>query len=147
LVVQIAGGQMQIPPQAPIIVFVVEDEMLIRELICPALEEAGFGVLTASSGEEAMGILEAKDGTLIRALVTDIDLGTDTRGWDIARRARELHPSMPVVYITGGGAEEWSANGVPNSVLIAKPFAPAQVVTAVSQLLNAAPPPDPTMTS
>jgi hypothetical protein len=44
-----------------------------------------------------------------------------------------------VVYVTGAAAAEWSSKGVPNSLIIQKPFAPAQVVTAVSQLLNAPP--------
>jgi hypothetical protein len=39
--------------------------------------------------------------------------------------------------MTGAAAEEWGAHGVPNSILLTKPFAPAQLVTAVSQLLNA----------
>ena len=43
---------------------------------------------------------------------------------------------MPVVYTTAQTAEDWAAHGVPNSVHITKPFAPVQVVTAVSHLLN-----------
>jgi hypothetical protein len=42
--------------------------------------------------------------------------------------------------MTGAAAADWSANGVPKSILLNKPFAPAQIVTAVSQLLNASPP-------
>ena len=38
--------------------------------------------------------------------------------------------------MTGGHAEAWKSQGVPNSILIEKPFAPAQLITAVSQLLN-----------
>ncbi|MFK4507205.1 hypothetical protein ABIF81_002383 [Bradyrhizobium daqingense] len=38
-------------------------------------------------------------------------------------------------------ADEWPSHGVPNSVLLHKPFAPAQIVTALAQLLNQAPPP------
>jgi CheY-like chemotaxis protein len=48
--------------------------------------------------------------------------------------------SVPVVYITGATAHEWATQGVPNSMLLTKPFAPAQLVTAVSQLLNAGTP-------
>jgi DNA-binding response OmpR family regulator len=128
------------PTGAPLVVLVVEDEALIHELIGSALEDGGFAVLAAANGNEALGLLE-EDKTPIRALVTDIDLGTKTTGWDVAKRARELHPEIPVVYITGGSADEWSANGVPNSVLITKPFAPVQIVTAVSNLLNGASPP------
>ena len=73
-------------------------------------------------------------------LVLDIKLGTDgIKGWDVARRARAVNPALPVVYITGGNADEWSVHGVPDSILLNKPFAPAQLVTAVAQLLNSAP--------
>jgi hypothetical protein len=40
--------------------------------------------------------------------------------------------------MTGDAADEWASKGVPESILLHKPFAPAQLVTAVSQLLNAA---------
>jgi hypothetical protein len=42
--------------------------------------------------------------------------------------------------MSGVHADEWASKGVPNSVMLAKPFAPAQLVTAVSQLLNTLPP-------
>jgi CheY-like chemotaxis protein len=72
-----------------------------------------------------------------RVLVIDIKPGKDRiRGWDVARRARAINPDLPVVYITGANADEWAVQGVPNSVLLNKPFAPAQLITAVSQLLN-----------
>jgi hypothetical protein len=45
--------------------------------------------------------------------------------------------------MSGSNAEDWASKGVPHSVMLAKPFAPAQLVTAVSQLLNAAPPTTP----
>jgi DNA-binding response OmpR family regulator len=70
-----------------------------------------------------------------------VDLRGELTGWDVARRAREIFPNMPVVYMTGAAADQWPSHGVPNSVLLQKPFAPAQVVTAISQLLNQAPPP------
>ena len=72
-----------------------------------------------------------------RALVTDINLGKNgMTGWDVARRAREINPSFPVVYMSGDSAEDWASMGVPESIMLSKPFAPAQLVTAVSQLLN-----------
>jgi DNA-binding response OmpR family regulator len=124
---------------APLIVFVVEDEELVRQLVAPSLEEAGYGIIEATGGEEALLILQKPESQAIRALVTDVDLGGKVTGWDVAHRAREINPSVAVVYMTGGSADQWSANGVPNSILITKPFAPAQVVTAVSQLLNTPP--------
>ena len=85
---------------------------------------------------QAISALEAPAANFC-ALITDIRLGRgEPTGWDIARRARELSPTLPVIYMTGDGAGDYPANGVPNSVLLCKPFAPAQVVTAVAQLLN-----------
>jgi CheY-like chemotaxis protein len=123
--------------QSPLVVFVVEDDSLIQPLLVDPLEEAGHRVLVASSGSEAITLLENQEAGSIRALVTDVKLGPSSpSGWDVARRAREVHPDIPVEYVTGDSANEWSSQGVPNSVLITKPFAPAQIITAVSQLIN-----------
>jgi CheY-like chemotaxis protein len=120
-----------------ILVLIVEDEALIQDLLHAPLAEGGYAVATASSGEDAVAMLEAK-GAGYNALITDVNLGREAlTGWEVATRARELNPTLPVVYMTGDGGGEWAAKGVPNSVLLLKPFAPAQAVTAVSQLLNA----------
>lgn len=71
-----------------------------------------------------------------RALVTDINLRGRLSGWDAARRVREIVPDLPVIYMTGAAGDQWPSQGVPGSILLAKPFAPAQLVTAVSQLLT-----------
>jgi hypothetical protein len=44
---------------------------------------------------------------------------------------------LPVVYVTSMAAEQWTSQGVPDSILIQKPFAPDRITTAISQLLNA----------
>ena len=120
--------------QEALIILVVEDDQSIQSIVEEALSDGGFEPAVASSGEEALTLLgESK----YRVLVVDIKLGKDRiRGWDVARRARAINPGLPVVYITGANADEWAVQGVPNSVLLTKPFAPAQLVTAVSNLLN-----------
>ena len=120
-----------------ITVLIVDDETLIHPTLQDVLEDGGFATATASTPDNAIAMLEA-EGQAYSALVTDINLGAKLTGWDIARRAREINPDIPVVYMTGFADNEWPANGVPNSVLLTKPFAGAQLVTAVSQLLNAA---------
>ena len=115
-------------------ILVVEDDQSIQSFVEEALSDGGFEPAIASSGEEALTLLR---GSRYRVLVIDIRLGKDRiRGWDVARRARAINPELPVVYITGADADEWAVQGVPNSILLTKPFAPAQLVTAVSQLLN-----------
>ena len=58
------------------------------------------------------------------------------KGWEIARLVRQIDPAFPIVYMTGAAADDWASEGVPSSILLKKPLAPAQLVTAVSQLLN-----------
>ena len=121
-----------------VLIFLVEDELAIQDVIEIALEEADYAVAKASSGEEAIKMLEA-NGADYRALITDVNLTPKgLTGWDVAKRAREVTAELPVVYMTGDSAQEWTSHGVSNSVLVPKPFATAQVVTAVSQLINAA---------
>jgi CheY-like chemotaxis protein len=104
------------------------------------LTEGGFGSEILSSGEEALTLF--KGGTKdYKALVTDVTLKGRLDGWEVARQIREIDPAFPVVYMTGAAPQEWGSQGVPNSILLEKPFAPAQLVTAVSQLLNAGSPP------
>jgi two-component system OmpR family response regulator len=116
-------------------VFVVDDEALILLTIEHALEDGGFDHRTAMSGEEANSLF-AEHGETCRALITDVNLGGDVTGWDVARNARERFPNLPVVYVTGDSAHEWAAHGVPNSILVGKPFVAAQIVNAVATLLN-----------
>ena len=121
------------------LILVVEDDQAIQGIVEDALSEGGFEVAIAASGEEAATLLIGNKGQY-HALVTDIGLRGRSDGWQFARRAREINPDFPVVYMSGKHAEEWASKGVPNSIMLAKPFAPAQLVTAVSQLLNSAPP-------
>ncbi len=52
------------------------------------------------------------------------------------RRSHHSLGNPPDVFLTAASADKWASEGVPNSVLLTKPFAPAQLVTAISQLLN-----------
>jgi DNA-binding response OmpR family regulator len=127
-----------------LVILIVEDDQLLQSVVEESLADGGFETVIASSGENAVELLDAAQGKY-RALVTDINLSpSEIDGWDVARHAREIDPNFPVVYMSGKDADDWASKGVPNSIMLAKPFAPAQLVTAVSQLLNASPPTSPT---
>jgi DNA-binding response OmpR family regulator len=122
------------------VILVVEDDHLIQSIVEESLTDGGFETVIASSGENALELLDASEGKY-RALVTDINLGPGKiDGWEVARHSREIDPDFPVVYMSGKEAADWASKGVPNSIMLAKPFAPAQLVTAISQLLNNQPP-------
>ncbi|WP_457939384.1 response regulator [Mesorhizobium sp. 10J20-29] len=127
-----------------LLVLVVEDELLIQMELEETLREGGFQTCSETTGEAAIGKLESDPQ--IRAVITDVNLGGPKTGWDVARRARELMPELPVVYVTSSAKTEWASEGVPESILIRKPYVPAQIITAVSQLLNAGDGPDDPLT-
>ncbi|WP_245266449.1 hypothetical protein [Bradyrhizobium sp. WSM1743] len=54
----------------------------------------------------------------------------------LARQIREITPDFPVLYMTSASAPDWESQGVDGCVLIQKPFAPAQLAAAISQLLD-----------
>lgn len=117
----------------PLRVLVVDDDSSILHLL-EILSDGGFEPMVASTGEEAIALLNANR---FRVVIIDISFGMDhVKGWAVARRARAFDPNLPVIYITGGNADEWSIQGVPNSILITKPFAPMQLLNAISQLLT-----------
>jgi DNA-binding response OmpR family regulator len=117
------------------IVLVIEDDDSIQTVVEDALSDAGFEPAIAPSGEEAVTLLKGMKNTY-RALVTDISLRGKIDGWEVAQQARQIDPEFPIVYISGKSAAEWPSRGVPNSVMLPKPFAPAQLVTAIANLLN-----------
>jgi CheY-like chemotaxis protein len=124
-------------PEMPV-VLAVEDEGPLQDLVHDTLKDGGFDVVIAASAEEALTLFQS--GVVkYSALVTDVNLNSPKTGWDLARQIREINGAFPVIYMTGAVADEWGSQGVPNSILLQKPFAPAQLVTAISQLLNADP--------
>lgn len=120
-----------------LLILLVEDEALIAIDLQTALEAAGFGVTHVPTGTNAIKALDDKP-LKFSGIVTDIRLGSGLNGWAVARHARELVPQIPVVYMSGDSAHEHTAQGVPDSIMLEKPFASAQLITAISTLLDAA---------
>ena len=119
-------------------ILVVDDEFLIRINLVEVLEAGGFTVIESADGETAVAEIDSRE--VLHGLVTDVNLGSATDGWSVARHARTKFPSLAVVYITGDSAEDWSSEGVPNSILLQKPFADAQLMNSVATLLGQAGP-------
>jgi DNA-binding response OmpR family regulator len=104
-----------------LLILMVEDDALISIVIQDALEEAGFLVQHASQGDEAEEALDYQAAN-IAGLVTDIRFGGGTDGWNLARKAREMRPHLPVVYVSGDSAHEHTVQGVPGSIMLRSPL-------------------------
>ena len=107
-------------------VLVVEDDSLVRAMAAEALVEAGFEVVEATTGEEAVHFCGQQ---VADVLFTDIRLPGEISGWDIAERCREANPDLPVIYATGFSA--LNPRPVPRSTFFQKPYTPEQLVSAV----------------
>jgi CheY-like chemotaxis protein len=96
-------------------ILVVEDDHLIQSVVEEALKEGGFEIVIASTAEHAAELLDSAQGKY-RALVSDINLGRNGRdGWEVARRARQIDPAFPVVYMSGDSAEDWASKEFPTA--------------------------------
>jgi CheY-like chemotaxis protein len=83
----------------PVTLLLVEDDDLVRLTVAMMLEDLGFTVLEAATGEAALQQL--KVGLKADILVTDIDLGPGVSGLQLADQVRETWPRLPVVFVTG----------------------------------------------
>lgn len=115
-------------------VLVVEDEAEVLAVVQDALERRGVTVRTAETDEHAYAILEA-EARSFQLLIADINLGVGTTGFDVARRARQLHPDLQVVYITGHAAH-LDRFGVPDAVMFPKPFYPEELADEVIGIIE-----------
>ena len=87
------------PSESKITVLLVEDETLVRMLGADVLEEAGFVVLEADGADEALVILDARDG--VDLLFSDVDMPGSMDGLELARLVHQRWPAMRIVLTSG----------------------------------------------
>ena len=99
-------------------ILLAEDEMLLRELALDDLTAAGFDVVAANNGDEALAILERDRG--FDLLFTDIRMPGKLDGWALAAEGRRLVPGLKVVYATGLDDGEGRVGA--GELLVPKPY-------------------------
>lgn len=116
------------------VILVVEDEEIVREMVCMDLAEAGFKVREAANGDEAIRMIRQANGDQeqIQLLFTDIRMPGATDGWSLAEMARELKPDLQVLYASGFSAEQ--NREVPGSLFIAKPYRTSLLIEKIREL-------------
>ena len=117
------------------VILIADDESLIALGLQHAFEDGGYKVRTVGRGVDAVRELNLPSHD-IAGLITDIRMEPGLDGWDVARQAREIYPFLPVVYMSGDSSRDHTSRGVPDSIMIQKPFADAQMIAAISTLLN-----------
>jgi signal transduction histidine kinase/ActR/RegA family two-component response regulator len=117
------------------IVLVVEDEKEVRELACEFLTAAGYSVLTAQDGREALDTAERLGGS-IEVLLTDIVMPR-MRGSELALRLKSLLPNLKIIYMTGYLEQsEGERRLLEDAFFLQKPFSREAVVRQVGQALR-----------
>ena len=108
------------PDPAKPCVLVVEDNDDVRELAVSVLGLAGYAVLSAASGEQALGLLD--DGAQADLLFTDVIMPGGMNGLELIERARKLRPGLPVLVTTGYMDDLPDRGGSGEFTILAKPY-------------------------
>ena len=128
-------------------VLLVEDEDDVRAVARESLARYGYTVLEARDGEEALRIAGAESGH-IDVMVTDVVM-PGMNGRELAQRLLAIRPGTRVLYVSGYTDDALSQHGILDQELafLAKPFAPETLARSVRQVLDDAPPNQPSSTS
>jgi signal transduction histidine kinase len=131
-------------PDAPALVapahaetlLVVEDEEVVRQLICAVLTDVGYTVLCAASPSEAVR-LSAQHSGKIEMLVTDIVM-PEMHGPTLAQQIVGLRPDVKVLYVSGYSENDISDQGVlePGLDVLQKPFSKVTLLRKVRDILD-----------
>jgi CheY-like chemotaxis protein len=127
----------EVPQSRAETVLVVEDEPNVRIMSVEALRELGYDVVQADGPHEALRLLEVQPA--IDLIFTDIVM-PDMDGRELADAARAMRPGIKVVYTTGYARGSATADGLPESAYLPKPFTLAALATKVRDALDASPP-------
>ncbi|GIM95002.1 ATP-binding response regulator [Paractinoplanes toevensis] len=124
------------PANGDLTVLLVDDEKDLREVTARFIAKAGYRVLTAGSGAEAL-IVAARHHDPIHCLVTDVVMpGMDGR--QLAHRFLTDRPDTKVIFISGYAEALIDENGrslEPGRTILAKPFSSAELIGALKAAL------------
>jgi signal transduction histidine kinase len=117
-------------------VLVVEDEEIVRDLVCAVLEEQGYNVICAVDGLEALEAAGNFDGT-IHLLVTDVIM-PHMNGPELAGKLSAVRPDMKVLYVSGYSDNDIGDHGVldPRFELLQKPFTPQTLARKIRDVIH-----------
>jgi DNA-binding NtrC family response regulator len=108
------------------VALIVEDDAFQRECLADLLKGEGLEVVECANGEVAELVL-ASTGPELRALVTDVELGGEMSGVQLAQYAKRKFPDLNVVMVSGHGPPY-----VPHGThFLMKPYPPQQLLDAV----------------
>ncbi|MFC1459523.1 response regulator [Microvirga arabica] len=118
------------------VVLVVEDDPMVRAMAVDALEDDGFEVIEAATGDHALAILQRR--TNIDVLLTDVEMPGSADGFQLARSAREMDPQMVIIVVSGGVRSGFSGMA-PDARFVPKPYAMSRIVGMIHEMAGRSP--------
>ncbi|MBY0336308.1 MAG: response regulator [Acetobacteraceae bacterium] len=117
-------------------ILLLEDDAMVRDFATTALEEAGHRVLAAADGAAALALLDRHPD--IALLFTDVVLGPEMNGREVADAARARRPDLPVLFTTGYTRNAIIHHGRLDAdvTLLSKPYTAAELAAAVARRLS-----------
>jgi signal transduction histidine kinase len=117
-------------------ILVVEDEEIVRDLVCDVLEEQGYNVLCAADGVEALKVAAKSDG-VIHLLVTDVIM-PQMNGHELAEQLSSVRPDMKILYVSGYSDNDIGDHGIldPRFELLQKPFTPQTLARKIHDVIH-----------
>jgi CheY-like chemotaxis protein len=117
-------------------ILLVEDEDLVRKVVARILERAGYRVLIAANGAEAVAIAEQLRGP-VDALITDVVM-PGISGKEVAARMAGRFPNLKILFITGYTEDEFLRNGILDQgrAIMLKPFSPEDLLRRLREMLS-----------
>jgi CheY-like chemotaxis protein len=115
-------------------VLLVEDEDAVRNACRRILERAGFQVIEASNGSQALAQMADQPFDL---LLTDVIMPGGVSGRDLAERLQQVRPDLPVLFMSGYSADAIATRGVLEAGIsvVEKPFTTSDLLGKVRALL------------
>jgi two-component system cell cycle sensor histidine kinase/response regulator CckA len=135
--VDVRSAGAELVPTGRETILLVEDEDAVRRLGVKVLERAGYRVLSAADGDEALRAAAAHDGH-IDLLVTDVVM-PGMRGTQLAETFRGRDPQIRVLFVSGYTPDAVLRQGVGEGeqAFLQKPFSPAALAERVRDVLDA----------
>jgi len=117
-------------------ILIVDDDMAVRSFSRLVLERAGYDVIEAGNGLDALRRWE-EHGSRIGLVVTDLIM-PGMAGLELAACLRQLRPGLGVVFVSGYGEDQLGLDlgGANGAGFLQKPFTPKQLLTVVRQQLD-----------
>lgn len=117
-------------------ILVVEDEPVLRELVCEVLRQYNYKVIQAASGHEALRIWDEFEGQ-IDLLLTDMVMPEGLSGRELAQQLKKRKPTLKVIYSSGYSPEAIGRDfGQNETAFLPKPYVPPQLARVVRQSLD-----------